>query len=113
MQSLAQEKRLNPVLLVGLGTNGVGGRAELEQVIGEAGARRTVVLVTVHGTVGWKDRINTAIRQAAEAPPNVVLADWDRAVQGKDDLLASDGIHPGPAGARLYAKTVAQALERK
>lgn len=112
VRSLAQEKRLNPVLLVGLGTNGVGGRPELEQVIREAGAHRTVVLVTVHGTVDWKDRVNSAIRQAAEAHPNVVPADWDRAVQGKDDLLASDGIHPGPAGARLYAKTVAKALTK-
>ncbi|AZQ36209.1 hypothetical protein EJ357_24290 [Streptomyces cyaneochromogenes] len=76
-------------------------------------AQRTVVLVTVHGPVTWKDRVNSAIRQTAEAHANVVVADWDRAVQGKDDLLANDGIHPGPTAAKLYAKTVAQALERK
>ncbi|WP_416972177.1 acyltransferase family protein [Streptomyces sp. 4F14] len=110
VRSLGKQRRLNQVLLIGLGTNGVGGRQDLEQIVREAG-HRTVVLVTVHGPLGWKDQVNTAIRQTAAAHPNVVLADWDRAIQGKDDLLADDGIHPGPAGGRLYAKTVAQALD--
>ncbi|MDX3354380.1 acyltransferase family protein [Streptomyces sp. ME01-24h] len=110
VRSVGEQRRLNQVLLIGLGTNGAGGRRHLEQIVREAG-QRTVVLVTVHGPLGWKDQVNTAIRQTAAAHPNVVLADWDRAVQGKDDLLADDGIHPGPAGGRLYAKTVAQALD--
>ncbi|MEU3935969.1 acyltransferase family protein [Streptomyces sp. NPDC029044] len=113
VRSLGSEDRLNPVLLVGLGTNGVGGRTDLEQVVREAGARRTVVLVTVHGPLAWKDQVNTAVRQTAAAHPNVVVADWDRAVRGRDDLLADDGVHPGPAGARLYAGTVARALEQR
>ncbi|AXE83724.1 acyltransferase family protein [Streptomyces sp. Go-475] len=113
LRSLGAEGRLNPVLLVGLGTNGVGGRTDLEQVVRDAGARRTVVLVTVHGPLAWKDQVNTAVRETAAAHPNVVVADWDRAVRGRDDLLADDGVHPGPAGARLYAGTVARALEQK
>ncbi|MCL8010901.1 hypothetical protein [Streptomyces sp. AS02] len=108
VRSLGKTGRLNQVLLIGLGTNGVGGRQELEQVV-EAAGQRTVVLVTGHGPVTWKDRVNSAIRQTAEAHANVVVADWDHAVQGKDDLLANDHIHPGPTTAKLYAKTVAQA----
>ncbi|MFD2688837.1 acyltransferase family protein [Streptomyces phyllanthi] len=112
VRSLSEAGHLNQILLIGLGTNGLGGRQELEQVVKAAGPR-TVVLVTVHGPVTWKDRVNTAIRQTAEAHSNVVVADWDRAIQGKDDLLADDGIHPGPTAAKLYAKTVAQALKRR
>ncbi|MGW6908393.1 acyltransferase family protein [Streptomyces sp. NPDC054940] len=112
VQSLGQADRLNQILLIGLGTNGVGGRQDLEQIVRAAG-HRTVVLVTVHGPVTWKDRVNTAIRQTARAHSNVVVADWDRAIQGKDNLLADDGIHPGPTAAKIYAKTVAQALKRK
>ncbi|MFG2556249.1 acyltransferase family protein [Streptomyces sp. NPDC048581] len=112
VRSLSDAGRLNKVVLIGLGTNGVGGREALEQVVQAAG-HRTVVLVTVHGPVTWKDRVNSAIRQTAKAHSNVVVADWDRAIQGKDDLLADDGIHPGPTAAKLYAKTVAQALNRK
>lgn len=57
--------------------------------------------------------MNTAIRQTAQAHSNVVVADWDRAIQGKDNLLADDGIHPGPTGAKFYANAVAQALKRR
>jgi peptidoglycan/LPS O-acetylase OafA/YrhL len=112
VRALGEPSRRNQVLLIGLGTNGVGGRQDLERIVREAG-HRTVVLLTVHGSLAWKDQVNTAIRQTAAAHPNVLLADWDRAVQGKDDLLADDGIHPGPAGGALYAKTVAQALDAR
>ncbi len=112
VRALGEPSRRSQVLLIGLGTNGVGGRQDLEQIVREAG-HRTVVLVTVHGSLSWKDQVNTAIRQTAAAHPNVLLADWDRAVQGRDDLLADDGIHPGPAGGALYAKTVAQALDAR
>lgn len=112
IRSLDKEGRLSPVLLVGLGTNGVGGRDDLEEVV-RASGHRTVVLVTVHGPGGWSGQVNSDIREVAAQHRNVVVADWDRAVRGKDDLLADDGIHPGPAGGRLYAKTVAQALEQK
>lgn len=105
--------RLTSVLLVGLGTNGSGGERELRAIVDAAGPGRTVVLVTVHGPVAWKDRVNIAIRRTAEAHPNVVVADWDRAVQGNEEaLLADDGVHPGPSGAERYAQMVTDALKR-
>lgn len=47
VRSLSESGSLNQILLIGLGTNRVGGREEREQVVRAAG-HRTVVLVTVH-----------------------------------------------------------------
>lgn len=74
------------------------------------GPNRTLVLVTAHGDRSWIPGVNSAIRSFAAATPHTKTADWDHAITGHEDLLASDGIHPGTAGARIYAQTILTAL---
>ena len=42
---------------------------------------------------------------------DVVVADWAGAAAAHQDLLAGDRIHPGPTGGRLFAETVATAVQ--
>jgi len=46
----------------------------------------------------------------ALAKPHVALADWSDAIASRTYLLWGDGIHPQPAGARLYARVIAGAI---
>ena len=48
----------------------------------------------------------------ADAHPDVKLADWSGAVSGRLDLLAGDQVHPQAEGGRLFADTVAAAVEQ-
>lgn len=100
---------LADTVVVGIGTNGALGSA-LSQIRAAIGPDRTLVLVTAHGDRKWIPGVNQAIRAYAATDPHTRVAQWDAAITGDEDLLASDGIHPGVAGSRVYAQAVINAL---
>ncbi|MFI5861017.1 acyltransferase family protein [Streptomyces sp. NPDC051546] len=110
VRSLKAAGTLGDTVVIGLGTNGVGGRDDLESAVREAGPGERIVLVTAHVPKSWQIQVNRAIAAVAEAHPNVAVADWDKAITGREALLAGDHVHPGPRGGRVYADTVGAAL---
>ncbi|MFE7314067.1 acyltransferase family protein [Streptomyces sp. NPDC057555] len=110
VKTLRQHGTLGDTVIIGLGTNGTGGKAALEDAINAAGPSKRFVLVTSHVSRPWQDSVNQAMDEVAAHNRNVVVADWNKAITGHDNLLADDGVHPTPAGARIYADTVARAL---
>lgn len=105
----AASGQLANTVVIGIGTNGALGNA-LSTIRTVIGPTRTLVLVTAHGDRSWIPSVNTTIRSCAAATPYTKIADWNNAINSHDDLLASDGIHPGSAGARIYAQTILTAL---
>ena len=101
-----------PYLVVGLGTNGTESSQEIEQALAVLPARTVVVLVNTFGPQDWQDEVNAQLAAVAAARPHTCVADWHAAIAGHGDLLASDGIHPGPAADRIYADVLAAALTR-
>lgn len=111
---VAQARRsgdLGQVLVIALGTNGNGGAAELDQAIDAAGPHQKVVLVTIDAARPWEGPVNADIRAVAAAHPDVTLADWHHTISGKEYLLV-DGVHPNSQGSVLFARTVADAVNR-
>ncbi|MFF1878229.1 acyltransferase family protein [Leifsonia sp. NPDC058230] len=104
---------LRKVVLVGLGTNGSTSADTLDRLLLAAGPDRQLIVVTVQAPRPWTDGVNTALRDFAAAhPTRVTLSDWQTAIAPHLDLLASDQIHPGLSGGRLYADALHQALMR-
>ncbi|PZE69287.1 acetyltransferase [Curtobacterium sp. MCPF17_018] len=99
------------VVVIGLGVNGVGGESDLDAAIVAAGDRQ-VVLVDVSAPVSWESTVNAAIDQVASTHTNVHVADWRSEARSHPELIASDGIHPGDAGGKLYAAEIKAALAR-
>ncbi|MBN9612613.1 MAG: acetyltransferase [Actinobacteria bacterium] len=110
VSDLAAKDRLRPVLVVGLGTNGPVDPAQLKQLHEIAGIR-PIVLVNAHADRPWIPGVNKTLARYADDHAGVVLADWNGAIGRHPDLLAGDGIHPGPSGGEIYAKIVGKALE--
>ncbi|MBL1102782.1 acyltransferase family protein [Streptomyces coffeae] len=110
VKALERQDALGDTLIIGLGTNGTGGKTALEAVVNAAGPGKRIVLVTCYVPRSWQDTVNQDIREVAANHRNVVVADWNRAIADRGSLLADDGVHPSPAGARLYADTIAAAL---
>jgi len=73
---------------------------------GVLGPGRELVLVSTFGPQAWEHAVNTALAVAARHGKHTELADWHQAVAARTSLLWPDGIHPRPAGARLYARVV-------
>jgi peptidoglycan/LPS O-acetylase OafA/YrhL len=106
IQQLAADRRLRPVVIVGLGTNGPVSLYQIHQLRAAIGSSRWLVLINVFEQRPWETEVNTTLAAAASRYPNVLLVNWHRAIEHRTGLLWSDGIHPQPSGGKLYARVV-------
>src|SRR5689334_854651 len=111
VRSLAATGRLRHVVVVSLGTNGTVTARQLRQLQRAAGPGRELVLVSTFGPQAWEHAVNSALAAAARHSKHTELADWHAAIAARPVLLWPDGIHPRPAGARLYARVVRAAIK--
>jgi peptidoglycan/LPS O-acetylase OafA/YrhL len=111
LESLAASGRLRPYVVVALGTNGPVNVESLERMVQTAGPQRHVVLVNAFAPRDWIPGVNADLQVFADAHHNVSIADWAGAISAHTDLLAGDQIHPGAQGGRLFAATVADAVD--
>jgi peptidoglycan/LPS O-acetylase OafA/YrhL len=111
IRSLAAAGRLRHVVVVSLGTNGGVNASQLRQLQRITGPDRELVLVSTFGPQAWEHAVNTALASAARRGKHTELANWHYAIAARPSLLWPDGIHPRPAGARLYARVVLAAIK--
>jgi hypothetical protein len=111
VQRLAARGRLRPVVVVGLGTNGTVTPGQVAELLRLIGPGRKLVLVNTFEARPWETEVNNTLAAAARRHPNVVLANWHRAIENRTGLLYSDGVHPMPPGAVVYARVVVGAIQ--
>ena len=111
VRSLAATGRLRHVVVVSLGTNGAVTARQLRQLQRAAGPDRELVLVSTFGPQAWEHAVNTVLAAAARHGQHTELANWYAAIAARPALLWPDGIHPRPAGARIYARVVRTAIK--
>ncbi|HEX9031437.1 MAG TPA: acyltransferase family protein, partial [Streptosporangiaceae bacterium] len=105
IQQMARARRLRPIVIVGLGTNGPITGYQISQLRAAIGDR-WLILVNTFVPRPWEHEVNTTIASAARRYPNVLLVNWHNAIEHHTSLLWSDGIHPQPIGGRLYARVM-------
>jgi hypothetical protein len=106
----ARGDSLRRAVVLAFGTNAGTDEAEVRRTLDALGPKRMVVLVTLHGPFSRIETDNAALRELATGRDNVVVADWDAALEGTSGQLQPDGIHPSLVGSHLYAKTIRAAL---
>ena len=104
----AQAGSLPGRVIVHLGTNGTVTAAACDSLLANLGARR-VIIVNLTVPRSWEAANNDTLAQCA-ARHGATLVDWHSISAGRADLLAPDGYHLQPAGAREYAAAIARAL---
>ena len=112
LQSLADAGQLRRYVVLALGTNGPLDADAMEQIAQICGPDRHLVLVNAFAPRDWIAGVNADLVAFAAAHPGVVVADWAGTVAGRTDLLAEDQIHPGEEGGELFARVVADAVDR-
>ncbi len=110
MRKLKKKDDLRDFVVVALATNSTAREKDIESILKVAGKRK-VVFVTGHADRSWIKDTNKMLKEAAKEHDNVVVADWSKAIKKHKKELARDGIHPGPKGAKRYAKVVVDALK--
>ena len=112
LRELAGRGKLRPIVVVGLGTNGVITMPQIRTLQAVAGPRRTLVLVNTFVPRPWQSEVNTVLAAAARRYGDVTIADWYTTIRNRTGLLWGDGVHPRPAGAVVYARMVAAAVRQ-
>jgi lysophospholipase L1-like esterase len=102
--------QLGDVVIVHIGTNGRINARQFDQLMSILADVPRVVFVTVKVPRRWEGPNNTVIVEGVTRYPNTVLADWHAASADRPKLFARDGVHPQPAGARLFADIIAAAV---
>ncbi|MFK4807378.1 acetyltransferase, partial [Microbacterium sp. ZW CA_36] len=111
VDDLAATGSLRPYVVVALGTNGPVDHESLEHLADSVGPQRGLVLVNAYAPRDWIPGVNAELAAFAEDHRNVAVADWSGAIAPHEDLLAGDRIHPGASGGRIFADTVAAAVD--
>jgi hypothetical protein len=110
IRSLAARHRLRHIVVVGLGTNGDITAEQMRQLRRDIGSGRDLVLINTFGPMQWESEVNAVIAYGVRHTSHAELANWNQAIRHRTNLLWSDGIHPQPSGARLYAHVVLAAV---
>jgi hypothetical protein len=96
-------------LVIGLGTNGPMSVAQCDQILALASGVPGVVFVNVRMPRPWEPVSNESLSTCTAHRPHVVLVDWFDA-SAAAGVLGPDQIHATPAGAKLYASLVTNAV---
>ena len=110
VEAMAASGELGDRVVIELGTNGTFNSKQLAKLIETIGDKREIWLVNVRVPRKWQDNVNSALRKAAAAYPNVKLVDWFAASKGKDGFFYKDGVHLKSEGAEFYASMLAKEL---
>ena len=90
-------------LIVHIGTNGPLTQAQFERLVRLTADVPDVVVVNVRVPKSWEAQSNRVIAENIGAAERLRLADWHETSK-TPGVLGSDGVHPTPSGARVYAR---------
>ena len=103
--------QLGETVIVHLGSNGTFTTEQFDEIMDVLAGVDKVVFVNTKVPRTWEQPNNQVIAEGTQRYPNAVLVDWYSATVNRPELFAPDGIHPEPAGRRLYAEMIAAAVE--
>jgi peptidoglycan/LPS O-acetylase OafA/YrhL len=108
----ARARRLNPLVVIGVGDNGLITPDQLRHTL--ACLRSVPRVVVINNRVGrpWEGPNNRLIAQLAPRFANVRLLDWHAASAGHPSWFYDDHIHLTPRGALAYSALIAAAARR-
>jgi peptidoglycan/LPS O-acetylase OafA/YrhL len=113
IKKIVKKGKMRPILVLGLGTNGLVDTQKLDEVMRIIGPHTQVVLINAQAPRDWIPGVNKILARYAQTHRNVELANWHAAIQPHIDYLATDLIHAGgPKGGKIYANAVRDAVQR-
>lgn len=90
-------------LIVHIGTNGPLTQAQFDRLVRITAEVPDVVVVNVRVPKSWESQSNRVIADNLWAAERFRLANWYETSK-QAGVLGSDGVHPTPSGARVYAR---------
>ncbi|MEY2989765.1 MAG: hypothetical protein RLZZ163_681 [Actinomycetota bacterium] len=106
VKKLDRRDKLANVVVLHPATNGVLTEEILRNTLDPLVDYERVVVVNAYVPRSWERPNNRIIKNVVADYPNVVIADWNAAADGKRDYFVSDGIHLTRTGATAFAELI-------
>jgi hypothetical protein len=104
------ERRLGPLVVIHMGTNGLVQEKDLQPILEDLSDRKRVVVVTDRVPRAWMNPNNKLIVKLAAQYPNVRLADWNAISKGHRGYFAPDGVHLTKTGGDVFGNLINDTL---
>jgi peptidoglycan/LPS O-acetylase OafA/YrhL/lysophospholipase L1-like esterase len=111
VQRLRRQGHSPDAMIIQMGNNGPLYGEDMEAIQKATSEVGELYLINDRAPVSWVEESNHAIAEAGRDWPHTTVIDWKAASESRGGLLW-DGIHLTPAGAGVYARLVAAAVER-
>ena len=98
---------LGNIIIFNLGTNGECPNTCKKQLMQEVGNRE---VFWVNATNPDYDTFNPNLKKMAEEYPNIHIVDWVSVAEKHPEYLASDRVHVGGVGAKVYSQTIYETI---
>jgi hypothetical protein len=109
VKKLDRRDKLANVVVVHPATNGVINAKILRGILDPLTDYERVVIVNASVPRSWEKQNNKVIAKVTPDYPNVVVADWKSASDGRSDYFVSDGVHLTGSGAAAFAEVIREA----
>ena len=109
VKKLDRRDKLANVVVVHPATNGVINAKILRGILDPLTDYERVVIVNASVPRSWEKQNNKVIAKVTPDYPNVVVADWKSASNGRSDYFVSDGVHLTGSGAAAFAEVIREA----
>lgn len=110
LRNLKTKNVLDPIVILGFGTNAELDLNALKTIMAILGPDRIAILVTPFGDRPWIPKSHDNIRIAHTQYPNLYIADWCTKAHTNPTALHNDKIHPTESGAEKYTEAITHAL---
>lgn len=107
LRKLEAKKKINDIVLIDLGSNGMFKEKQWEEIYSILGSKRQIYVMTIRVPRSWQDSVNQTVSAAASKHSNVHEIDWYNVTSGKPELFYEDKIHPNIEGGKYFASLVA------
>jgi peptidoglycan/LPS O-acetylase OafA/YrhL len=99
--------RLNPLVIIGIGDNGLIDGSQLTQTLVTLQQVKQVIVINNRVGRAWEQPNNETITRIAPRFANVTVVDWHTLSAGHPTWFYDDGIHLTPPGAQAYTALIA------
>ena len=108
VKKLNRRDKLANIVVLHPATNGVLTEEIMRNTLDPLSEYERVVVVNASVPRSWEKPNNRIIKDVVTDYPNVVMADWNDAADGRGDYFVSDGVHLTPTGAAAFADLIKQ-----
>jgi len=110
LTQLQRRRKLGDTVIIGLGTNGVFNKKQLESGLGSLRNVKHIVLINTRVPRKWESQVNKLLADISSKSPDITLVNWYDASENHDEYFAKDGVHLTKEGSNAYAQLIANTL---